>query len=150
MQNKSFIVSAIVILALAGVGFYVFNSQKTKTEVPVVPIGDYSGVTNFRDCVDAGYPASQSLPRQCNIPDGRVMVEGVDNPTTAKATGGCYIGGCSSEVCSDQPDAVSNCMYESKFICYQTAVCERQTGGACGWRQSPDVISCLESAIQSK
>jgi len=33
-------------------------------------------VFNFQDCVDAGYPVLESLPRQCRTPDGRTFIEG--------------------------------------------------------------------------
>ena len=110
MNNKSLTISLIIIVVLAGVGFYLLKSPKAPT--PEAPAGDYSDITNFRDCVDAGYSVTQSLPHQCKTPDGRVFSEGVDNPTAAKATGGCYIGGCSDQICSDQPDVVST--FENK------------------------------------
>ena len=149
MNNKSLIISFIVIIVLAGIGFYLLKSPRAP-ETPEAPTGDYSDITSFRDCVDAGFSVTQSLPHQCKTPDGRIFVEGVDNPTAAKATGGCYIGGCSSQICSDQPDVVTSCEYKSEYTCYQTAVCERQVEGGCGWRQSPDVGSCLEFASQAK
>jgi hypothetical protein len=58
-------------------------------------------------------------------------------------TGQCYIGGCSSEVCSDKPDAVSNCMYAPSFSCYRTAKCERQVSGKCGWTETAELKKCL-------
>ncbi len=57
--------------------------------------------------------------------------------------GPCYIGGCSREVCSDQKDAVSNCIYNEKYACYKTATCERQASGQCGWTLSPALQACL-------
>jgi len=66
--------------------------------------------------------------------------------TVAKRTvAGCFIGGCSSQICSDQPDVVSSCEYRSEYACYQKATCERQKSGACGWTQTAELKSCLLS-----
>ncbi len=56
---------------------------------------------------------------------------------------GCFVGGCSGEVCSEDPDVVSNCMYRPQYQCYKTATCERQTTGVCGWTQTEELKSCL-------
>lgn len=65
---------------------------------------------------------------------------------TPGTTGACYVGGCSGEVCSDQPNVASNCMYKSEFACYKKAsTCERQTTGACGWTQTNALAVCLNS-----
>ncbi|MDB5237659.1 MAG: hypothetical protein JWL88_761 [Parcubacteria group bacterium] len=64
------------------------------------------------------------------------------------AAGKCFVGGCSSEVCSDQPNAVSNCLYTAAFACYRSATCERQSTGQCGWTQTPALQSCLANPPQ--
>jgi hypothetical protein len=56
----------------------------------------------------------------------------------------CFVGGCSSQVCSDSPDVVTDCMYREEYACYQTAVCERQANGSCGWTETPALTSCLQ------
>jgi hypothetical protein len=56
----------------------------------------------------------------------------------------CFIGGCSSQICSDSPDVVTDCMYREEYACYQTAVCERQASGSCGWTETPALTSCLQ------
>lgn len=57
----------------------------------------------------------------------------------------CYVGGCSSEVCSDAPGAVSTCIYREAYGCYKAATCERQQNGACGWTPSQELMMCLAS-----
>lgn len=64
----------------------------------------------------------------------------------AAPIGKCYVGGCSSEVCSAEPDVASNCIYKEEFMCYKTATCERQTNGSCGWTQTPALKMCLQNA----
>lgn len=42
---------------LGGVGFYVMKSNQTTKK---------STITNFEECVAAGYPIMESYPEQCN------------------------------------------------------------------------------------
>lgn len=57
----------------------------------------------------------------------------------------CYIGGCSSQVCSDRPDAVTTCEYRSEYACYQGAECKVQANGECGWTQTAELRACLNN-----
>lgn len=60
----------------------------------------------------------------------------------------CYVGGCSGELCSDKEDntgMVSNCIYRKEYACYQSATCERQKSGKCGWTQTPVLKACLSN-----
>lgn len=57
----------------------------------------------------------------------------------------CYIGGCSSEICSAQESIVSSCIYRAEYACYKNATCARQTNGQCGWTQTPVLGACLET-----
>jgi phosphoglycerol transferase MdoB-like AlkP superfamily enzyme len=34
----------------------------------------YSKISNFDDCVRAGYPVMQSYPEQCTLPNGKFFV----------------------------------------------------------------------------
>lgn len=60
----------------------------------------------------------------------------------------CYIGGCSGEICSDQKDMASNCIYREEFACYRNSTCERQAGGACGWTDTAALKACLLNPTQ--
>lgn len=72
-------------------------------------------------------------------------------PGTSGA-GGCVVGGCSGELCTDASDepAFSTCIYREEFACYKAATCERQNDGQCGWTQTTELKACLENppAIQ--
>lgn len=60
------------------------------------------------------------------------------------AGGTCEKGGCSGTACSEPGKQVmTTCEYKAEYACYQTAACERQTDGACGWTQSADMVACL-------
>jgi|SRR3989338_5811295 len=70
------------------------------------------------------------------------------NPTSAVA-GACYVGGCSSQICSDEPGAVSSCEYREEYACYQGATCERQADGECGWTETPELNICLNAVLET-
>lgn len=72
----------------------------------------------------------------------------VERSTPNAPIGKCYVGGCSSEVCSDQPDMASNCIYKPEFACYKNAKCERQSSGQCGWTPSTSLTQCLNNAAE--
>jgi hypothetical protein len=66
-----------------------------------------------------------------------------DVADNSQTSGGCFIGGCSNQICSDQEGAVSTCEFREEYSCYQTAKCERQADGECGWTQSSELMACL-------
>ncbi len=74
-----------------------------------------------------------------------VVVEPVPTVPAPKesATGKCYMGGCSSQLCTGQPDAMSTCEYREEYACYKTATCERQATGKCGWTETAELNACL-------
>ncbi len=55
----------------------------------------------------------------------------------------CYVGGCSNQLCSDQPDLVSTCEWREEYACFQNAACERQADGQCGFTQTAELTACL-------
>lgn len=65
--------------------------------------------------------------------------------TNSLDTGACYVGGCSAQLCSGQPDLASTCEYRAEYSCYRQtgAKCERQASGQCGWTPSAALASCL-------
>ena len=58
-------------------------------------------------------------------------------------TGGCVVGGCSGQICSDQDGVVTTCEWREEYACYQDATCERQPDGACGWTMDGTLQACL-------
>lgn len=65
--------------------------------------------------------------------------------TSRRQANGCYISGCSGQVCSDRSDVFSTCEWIEDYACYRDATCERQRDGACGWTATPDLTACLAS-----
>jgi hypothetical protein len=70
----------------------------------------------------------------------------VQKKSTATITGGCFIGGCSAQICSDQKDVASTCEYRPEYMCYKSEKCERQANGSCGWTQTSSLTMCLKDA----
>jgi membrane-bound inhibitor of C-type lysozyme len=89
------------------------------------------------------------------------MAEGAESPTEnpdgpseqpnapnepPQASNSCYVGGCSGHICSDDPDVVSTCEWHESYACYDTATCERQVSGECGWTETAELTQCLQNA----
>jgi hypothetical protein len=56
----------------------------------------------------------------------------------------CNVGGCSGQLCSDQEGGgISICDWRDEYACYQTATCERQGDGLCGWTETAELNACL-------
>jgi hypothetical protein len=58
----------------------------------------------------------------------------------------CFRGGCSNQLCSDQPGLESTCEWRPQYACYQQAACERQSNGTCGHTPSSALTACLTGA----
>jgi len=58
--------------------------------------------------------------------------------------GGCHIGGCSGQLCTDREDVNTTCEYLPEYACYGNAVCDRQSNGLCGWTQTSELAACLQ------
>jgi len=88
-----------------------------------------------KDCVDP-CPWGEASGRSCA-------------PTPPPPTGadGCIVGGCSSQICSDDRGALaSTCEWRAEYACYRTAKCARQADGECGWTPSDELAACLAAA----
>lgn len=68
--------------------------------------------------------------------------------TRARDLKPCYVGGCGGQTCSDQPGLVSTCQWRPEYACYQTAVCEEQVEGECGWTETEALAACLADPTQ--
>jgi len=129
MNKKSIIISVLVVLVAIGVGFYIANSAATPATVtPTTITPSANKITN---------PAP-TKPTSPPVASGPLVKDG------------CYVGGCSNQICSDSSGAISTCVYNDSFVCYKTATCERQSNGHCGWTQTPELNSCLSASNQPK
>ncbi len=75
------------------------------------------------------------------------LISGAGTPKSAQplTKGECVIGGCSSQLCVDTSlgDIMSTCEYREEYACYQSATCERQSNGQCGWTETKELNECL-------
>jgi hypothetical protein len=55
----------------------------------------------------------------------------------------CVVGGCSGQLCTDDPSMISTCEYRPEYACYASATCARQETGECGWTETSELRSCL-------
>ena len=62
---------------------------------------------------------------------------------TRRGEDSCHVAGCSAQVCSDRDDVVTTCEWRNVYECYQSASCERQSDGACGWTPTEELNACL-------
>lgn len=62
----------------------------------------------------------------------------------------CQRGGCSGQVCSNAPGAISTCEYRPEYMCYGGTNCEAQGDGYCAWTQSPAFLQCIADATQPR
>ena len=70
----------------------------------------------------------------------------VDFARDAGAGEPCVKTGCSGHVCAEaESDMMTTCEMRPEYACYQSATCERQADGSCGWTQTEELTSCLAS-----
>lgn len=85
--------------------------------------------------------------KQSDLKETPVIKDAKPEPEPDKTvTPACYVGGCSSQLCTDSPDIASTCEWRESYACYRNATCERQTNGQCGWTQTTELKSCLNTA----
>jgi eight-cysteine-cluster-containing protein len=74
-----------------------------------------------------------------------------NNPSAESSTGltgaGCMRTGCSAQLCAAEGESVmSTCIWKDEYACYQSAKCEKQKDGNCGWTQTDELNACLTSS----
>lgn len=73
-----------------------------------------------------------------------ILPEAISKPSSSpRISPRCYVGGCSGQVCSSNPNAISTCEYKEEYKCFAYAKCEKQTNGQCGWTSTPEQKQCL-------
>lgn len=83
-MNKKYAAIAICIVVLITAGIYYVRDRLTPRSS--------TKISNFNECIRAGYPALESYPAQCRTPDGKHFVEDV-NPNPFPASGPLTIAG---------------------------------------------------------
>lgn len=70
--------------------------------------------------------------------------EKIENVTVGD---GCYVAGCSNQVCTDDLNLTTTCEWHETYACYNNATCERQPDGECGWTRTEEIMACLSAQI---
>ncbi len=104
------------------------------------------GTTNNKEVSRDGYTFSLKSATETTATVVVTKPVSATAPGTATAGAGCFIGGCSSQLCTDYPGAISDCMYRPEYSCYQktNARCEKQANGQCGWTPTAALAECLK------
>jgi len=131
------------------------EAAKILVKAYALPLGSDSSVW-WKPYTDA-LAMKNAMPSSYRKPDQLVtrgemaeMIWRINNP--GQQTGnGCKTTGCSSHLCVDERDGdvVSTCEWRDEYACYQTARCERQASGQCGWTQTSELQSCLSGSSSS-
>jgi len=57
----------------------------------------------------------------------------------------CVVTGCSGQICAET-DTPSTCEWTEAYACYKKyGICQRDSGGKCGWVPTKELTSCLGS-----
>jgi len=119
------------------------------------PVGSVQGVEGFGD-LESHIGSEVEVYAQVN-PDNTYTLYGSEGfyiklqngtgPAKPVVGAGCAIGGCSSQLCVDasRGDVVSTCEYSEVYACYQTARCEKQASGQCGWTETDTLRQCISA-----
>jgi|CXWL01.1.fsa_nt_gi hypothetical protein len=135
----------LLILILIGIGLLVTQKVWVPKLVEYILSSD---TTTVVPVITEALPKEESVvvPSTQNTVDPRLVESPVvaESPVTSPKDG-CHIGGCSAQLCTEQPDMMSTCEYRAEYACYQTAECKRQTSGQCGWTQTSELHACLDT-----
>jgi hypothetical protein len=150
MHRKRRIV-LILLLAIAAIACFLLRSDLFE------PLGNKAD-QNKVDIIEETIAPLPEVVSEPNNEVGSPILEEIEkeNPlidpvlppsTTQKPISNeCFVGGCSSQICSEEQDMVSTCEWRESYACYQTATCERQVSGQCGWSETEELKSCLVNA----
>lgn len=127
--------------------FYALDLALMSQTPPMIGNGDRftaSGTVTPIERVSADHWQQYAIVGIFSVTDSvEVETDEIPDKPVAQPSGTCYVGGCSSQLCTDTPDAVSTCEYREEYACYQNAICERQSNGACGWTQTQALKACV-------
>ncbi len=107
--------------------------------------GDYTFILNDANLKTATFMVTEgdTIPTETSSPNN-AEAGGTVQPEPV-----CFVGGCNNEICSSQKSIASTCAYRQEFACYESAKCEKQQNGQCGWTQTKELKTCINKAVSS-
>ncbi len=91
------------------------------------------------------FPSSctNSIPKHCSY---TLDCSPTHPPITPYTGAGCVRTGCSGQLCAQENSQLATtCKYSPQYGCYNSARCEVQANGQCGWTQTDSLNQCLAS-----
>lgn len=122
------------------------EAQMNEAHASLDKPGGILAAGNHRTITGPGGTGLSLRARQFYLPAAAAASSG---ETGSGAPGQCVAAGCSSQLCVDGATAgstVTTCEFRPEYACYQTAKCEAQADGKCGWTPSATLRSCLDAA----
>lgn len=163
MKNYLLPLGVLVVLAVVAAGaWYLLDGREAaemQTQNPAVSDERYEQCMNFMTV--AQFPAGGAaddflaaclrgepvLPEDIGeVPPPSDVSPFNETPVTTNVGPGCAVGGCSSQICGEageMDDVVTTCEYREEYACYQSARCEKQSTGSCGWTETEEYSQCM-------
>lgn len=112
-----------------------------------------AGVLNYDPCEEYGWYGDGTCDEFCPLPDPSCDDDGDQNstdpaPPECTSDADCFVGGCSSQLCSAEQGMASTCEWLEEYACYQDANLT-SCGcfeGSCGWDQTEALEQCVEGS----
>ncbi len=127
--------------------------------VSVLPVTDTQTEVTIELTYSGGVVERVITVEQVSVDEWQIVAVAVSEPEptpvppsepVVDAGGACFVGGCSSQVCSDDPEVMTTCEWREEYACYQNATCERQANGQCGWTETESLLQCLTDAATAE
>ena len=130
-MSKTLVILFVTLFISIGIIFAIYKILSPTSQLPTPPL------------LDSQPPSSQIKPNISTIPN-----EQPSPSIKQKVSDSCIIGGCSSQLCVDAKmgDVASTCEWREEYRCYQSATCEMQVDGKCGWTITKELQQCLVDA----
>lgn len=123
---------------IAGVGLDALNLDEGELHLANVFLqGEGLIVAGYRGTTTG--PAGDAPTREATQAYFRVVAPAIE-PVP------CFVGGCSGQVCSNDPGVVTTCEWRPEYACYRSATCGIDADGSCGWVETAELTSCLEGS----
>lgn len=118
--------------------YWIDSTTRSSQKVTLPNITDHGQVT-----VTSAQPVDQVI--EVIAPLSPTMTKEPDEPRDPQIQKKCVKGGCSGQLCvEDGGNDMSTCEWRETYVCYRSAICERNTNTQkCGWRMTDELTQCL-------